>query len=180
MTRAVLAAALITLTAATMWHTAVEAQANRAATPGDAMFVAKAAAGGMAEVELGRLAVEKAYTPDVKRFAQRMIDDHGKAGEELAILAQHKAVSLSTGVDAEHRALREKLAKLSEEAFDRVYMQAMLSGHRKVANEFGTESRLGTDTEIRAWAAKMLPVIQQHVKMAEDAERAIKANPIHP
>jgi putative membrane protein len=170
---------MIALAAATMWHTAVEAQAGRAAAASDAMFLARAAATGQAEVELGRIAVEKAYTPAVKRFAQRMVDDHGKAGEELAALAQHKGLALSTDIGPAHRAEREKLSKLSDEAFDRAYIQAMLAGHRRVINEFGTESRLGTDTEIRAWAAKMLPTIQQHLTMAEDAERAIKANPIH-
>src|SRR5512140_2380360 len=100
---------------------------NPAAKAGsDQVFVKKAAVGGMAEVELGTLAKDKASSDQVKQFANRMVTDHGKANDELKTLAQNKNITLPTDLDAKHKAVRDRLSKLSGEQFDRAYMQAML------------------------------------------------------
>src|SRR5687768_14172548 len=98
---------------------------------GDQLFVMTVAKDSMAEVELGRLASEKATSADVKRFAQRMVDDHSKANEELKTLAQTKNITLPNQVEPKHKAEHERLAKLTGSAFDRAYMQAMVRDHRK-------------------------------------------------
>src|SRR4051812_22006608 len=79
----------------------------------DDTFVTKAAKGGMAEVELGKLASEKGTSDAVKQFGQRMVTDHGKANDELKSLAQSKNVTLPTDIDAKDKALRDRLMKLS-------------------------------------------------------------------
>jgi putative membrane protein len=135
----------------------------------DDMFVTKAAKGGLAEVELGKLASEKASSDAVKQFGQRMVDDHGKANNELKTLAQSKSVTIPTDLDAKDKALRDRLMKLSGRAFDRAYMQAMVSDHVKDVNEFRTESKTGKDPEVKAWAAKTLPTLEEHLKMARSA-----------
>ena len=139
----------------------------------DEAWVMKIAKGGMAEVELGKLAAEKASSDAVKKFGQRMVDDHSKANDELKALAQNKKITLPTEIGAEEKALRERLVKLSGPAFDQAYMKAMLNDHLKDVGEFRTESRSGKDPEVKAWAAKTLPTLEEHLKMARDASGAV-------
>jgi putative membrane protein len=139
----------------------------------DSRFVMDAAHAGMAEVELGKLATQKASKDEVKKFGQRMVDDHSKAGDELKSIAQGKNMTWPTEVDAKHKAVADRLTKLSGDAFDRAYMQEMVEGHRKVAAMVRTESTSGKDPEIKAWAAKTLPTVQEHLKEAQDIARGV-------
>ena len=143
-----------------------------AANP-DHTFMMKAAQGGMAEVELGQLAKDKASSDAVKTFGQHMIDDHSKANDELKDLASKKNVTLPADVDAKDRTTKDRLSKLSGEAFDRAYMRDMVADHRKDIAEFEREANNGKDPDVKAWAAKTLPTLQNHLKMAEDTERQI-------
>jgi putative membrane protein len=143
---------------------------SKAANP-DHSFVMDAAMGGMAEVELGQLATEKAQSEQVKQFAQRMVTDHGKANDELKSLAQSKNISLPTDSGAKHKATKDRLAKLSGSAFDRAYMQEMVADHRKDVSEFQREAKGGKDPDVKAWAAKTLPTLQEHMQMAQSASR---------
>lgn len=137
----------------------------------DAHFVTEAAVGGMAEVELGKLATDKASKDEVKKFGQRMVDDHGKANDELKSLAQSKQITLPTTLDAKHKATVDRLSKLSGDAFDRAYVQEMLKDHQKDVSEFRTESKSGKDAEVKAWAAKTLPTLEEHLKLVQDINR---------
>jgi putative membrane protein len=139
----------------------------------DNMFVTKAAEGGMAEVEFGKLAVEKASNDQVKQFGQRMVDDHSKANDELKTIAQQKNITLPTTISAKDKAERDRLAKLSGAAFDHAYMTAMLSDHKKDVSEFRVESTSGKDADIKAFAAKTLPTLEEHLKLAQDATKAV-------
>lgn len=139
----------------------------------DAAFVTKIGEVGMAEVELGTLALQKTQRDDVKKFAQQMVDDHTKAGDELKALAMRKNISWPTELGAEHKALKDRLSKLSGAAFDQAYIRAMVDGHRKVAAEFRTETKSATDAEVKAWAAKTLPTIEAHLKHAETVSGAV-------
>ena len=155
--------------------TAAWAQATNKATAGNAdeKFVMNTAKGGMAEVELGKLAVTKASKDEVKKFGQMMVDDHSKASDELKAVAQQKNISWPTEIDVKEKALRDRLSKLSGEAFDRAYMDAMVNGHRKVANEFKVEVRAGKDADVKAWAGKTLPTVEAHLKHAEELNRTV-------
>jgi len=147
-----------------------------AATPvlaADEAFVTKAAKGGLAEVELGKLAAEKASSDEVKKFGQRMADDHSKANDELKTLAQSKKITLPSEIGAEEKALRDRLMKLSGPAFDQAYMKAMVSDHVKDVNEFKVESKSGKDPEVKAWAAKTLPTLEEHLKLARSTNGAV-------
>jgi putative membrane protein len=139
----------------------------------DETFVTKAAKGGMAEVELGKLAAEKASSSEVKTFGQRMADDHSKANDELKVLAKSKNITLPSEIGPEEKALRDRLVKLSGPAFDQAYMKAMVSDHVKDVNEFRTESKTGKDPEVKAWAAKTLPTLEEHLKLAREASGAV-------
>jgi len=147
--------------------------AHTAKGSSDTTFVKTAANVGIAEVELGNLAASKASSDQVKQFAQRMVTDHGKANDELKSVTQTKNITLPTEIDAAHKTVKDRLSKLSGDAFDRAYMREMLMGHRKAVNLFRTESTSGSDADIKSWASKTLPTIEEHLKMAEDANRAV-------
>lgn len=135
----------------------------------DKKFMMEAASGGMAEVEMARLALEKSSSDGVKQYAQQMIDDHTKANEELMMVASQKSVTLPAGADAKHMALMEKLRSMSGADFDRMYIkEAGVNDHSKMEKLFMKESTGGKDTDARAFASKTLPTVQMHLKMARD------------
>ena len=140
---------------------------DKAKASPDSKFVEDAAIGGMAEVELGKLAAEKATSADVKQFAQRMVDDHSKANEELSSLASSKGITLPTAVDAKVQAHVEHLSKLSGAEFDQEYMKMMVSDHDKDVAEFEREANSGKDPDVKAWASKTLPTLREHQTMAK-------------
>lgn len=133
----------------------------------DKSFVMKAAQGGMAEVELGNLAKEKAQSEEVKQFAQRMVDDHGKANEELKSIAQQKGITLPTSLPAKEQKTKDKLSNLSGEQFDRAYMQHMVMDHKKDVAEFKKASNNCKDNDIKQFASNTLPTLQDHLKQAQ-------------
>ena len=135
---------------------------------GDASFMKKVATGGKAEVELGKLAAERGSSDTVKKFGERMATDHGKAGEELAKLAQDKGVQLPTGLDAKHKRLHDRLAKLSGADFDREYMREMVRDHDADVKEFQKESKSAKDADLKSWVGKTLPVLEEHKKQAHE------------
>jgi len=147
--------------------------ANRLAGA-DHTFVTKAAEGGLAEVQLGNLAKDKATNPDVKTFGQQMVDDHSKANDELKTLASSKGITLPAEPDAKQKAEHDRLSKLSGAEFDREYMRLMVSDHRTDVAEFRRESEHGTDADLKAFAAKTLPTLEHHLQMAESTEAKVK------
>jgi len=146
---------------------------TRSSGSGDVNFIYDAAKGGMAEVQLGQLAADKASSEDVKKFGQRMVSDHSKANDELKTLAQSKGITLPSDVDAKDKATHDRLAKMSGASFDRAYMQHMLSDHRKDVNEFKKESTSGKDPDVKAWASKTLPTLEEHLKEAQNTTKAV-------
>jgi putative membrane protein len=141
----------------------------------DQAFVKEAAIGGMAEVDLGQLASTKATNDKVKAFAQRMVMDHGKANDELKTLASSKNMSVPAMVDAKHKATHDRLDKLSGTAFDRAYVADMLADHRKDAAAFKREATSATDNDVKQFAAKTLPTLEEHLTMVEDLSKDVGA-----
>lgn len=136
---------------------------------GDKKFMMTAAMGGMAEIESARLALQKSSMDSVKEYAQKMIDDHTKAGDELKALAASKGVALPTELDAKHMAMMAKMQNASGMAFDRMYVQEMgVKAHEKMEKLFRDESAKGRDADTKAFAAKTLPVVQMHLTMARE------------
>ena len=140
----------------------------------DREFAAKAAQGGMAEIALGRLAAEKASSSDVKQFGLRMVEDHGKASDELKAIAQRKSLELPTDMRDGHKQLRDRLAALSGDEFDRQYIQAMVKEHREDVDLFRRQADQGKDADLKQFAASTLPTLQDHLKMAEAAARVLQ------
>jgi putative membrane protein len=139
----------------------------------DQAFVKEAAIGGIAEVELGQLASTKATNDKVKAFAQRMVTDHGKANDELKTLASSKNITVPATVDAKHKATHDRLDKLSGTAFDRAYVSDMLADHRKDVAAFKREAASAKDNDVKQFAAKTLPTLEDHLKMVEDLSKEV-------
>ena len=168
--RNIAGAALFALLAVTGFAQSKQS-ANRLAADND--FVMKAAQGGMAEVELGNLAVKQASSSKVKQFGQRMVDDHSKANDELKQVASTKGVTLPTTIGAKHQATVNRLSKMSGAEFDKAYMQDMVKDHQEDVAEFKRESTSGDDPDVKAFAAKTLPTLQEHLKMAQDTMKQV-------
>ena len=134
----------------------------------DRAFVMEAGPGGLAEVELGRLAAQKGQSTDVKKFGQRMVTDHSKANAELKKLAASKGITLPAGMNTEQMAEHAKLAKLSGAEFDREYMALMVEDHDKDVAAFQDEAKDGSDPDIKSFAAKTLPTLQEHQRMSKE------------
>ena len=134
----------------------------------DKKFVREAAEGGMAEVELGQLAVQKASSDDVKKFGQRMVDDHSKANDKLKELASGKGINLPSSPNAKQEATKDRLSKLSGDEFDKAYMRDMLQDHKQDVAAFRMESKTGRDADVKSFAAQTLPTIQDHLKEAQN------------
>ena len=154
--------------AATQGATQAPAKAERA-------FVEKAAMGGMAEVQLGQLAQQKASNDQVKQFGARMVQDHGKANDELKKVASDKGIELPASLDKKHEKELQRLQKLSGAEFDRAYMKHMVGDHKKDVSEFEKESKSGKDAAIKGFAAKTLPTLQEHLKLAKSVDEAVKS-----
>jgi len=138
----------------------------------DHEFVMDAAMGGLMEVELGRLAAQNGMSEAVKQFGQRMVDDHSKANQELMTLARSKGMTLPTALDEKHQKDVTKLSAMSGAEFDRAYSKMMLSDHNKDVKEFEKQSTKGGDADLKAFASKTLPTLQEHLQMA----RALPGN----
>jgi len=140
---------------------------NHGSMTADSKFVMEAAMGGLAEVELGRLAAQKGASDEVRQFGQHMVDDHSKANEELMRVASSKGWTVSSALDAKHRAEMQKLAALSGEKFDKEYVKMMLKDHKQDVAAFEKEAGGGMDADIKAFASSTLPTLREHLQMIQ-------------
>jgi putative membrane protein len=140
-----------------------------AASAADKSFATEAAQGGLAEVEMGQLALQKGAAPQVKQFAQQMVTDHTKANQELMQLAKSQGLDLPSQTDAKHKNAMQRLQGMSGGAFDTAYMQDMLQDHQKDVADFQKQAQSGGDPVLKSFAQKYLPILQQHLQMAKAA-----------
>jgi putative membrane protein len=135
-------------------------------------FMAKAAQDGMTEVEAGKIAAHKAQSADVRQFAQEMVKDHSQANDELMRVAQQKGVQLPTTLDPKHQAKLEKLRSLSGADFDRTYSKEMNQAHQQAVSLFQQAAQGVPDPDVKSFAAKTLPTLRGHLKMAQSLQGA--------
>ncbi|MGJ1517075.1 DUF4142 domain-containing protein [Sphingobacterium siyangense] len=152
---------------------------NTATTPvavseDDAKFVTEAANGGMAEVELGKLAKEKGQHLDVKAFGEMMVEDHSKANDELATLAQAKNITLPATLGTDEQNLKDELSKKSPGDFDKSYIEDMVKDHEKDIKLFEDASKNLKDTELKAFVDKTLPTLRNHLDHAKSVKDKLK------
>jgi putative membrane protein len=124
----------------------------------------------MIEVQLGEPAEQKAASLAVKQFGATMVKDHGSANKELQQLAQQHGVKLPIALDRDHQQTYDKLSRLSGSQFDREYMSYMVKDHKEDIALFEKQARKSDAADVKAFAEKTLPTLQEHLKMAQQAQ----------
>lgn len=132
-------------------------------------FIKNAYQAGSGEVELGKLAQKKSQNTEVKKFAQMMVTDHGSAAKDLEALAAKKNLTLPKDIGS-MRSTVDSLSKSSGTDFDKEYVNAMVDDHETDLKEFQSQAQNSADPDVKAFAAKLVPVIQKHL----DAIKAIR------
>ncbi len=134
----------------------------------DVKMMSDLAQGNMAEIETGKLALEKSQNPEVKKFAQQMIDDHTSALQELRTLAQTKGVTLPDGTDMKHKTMAATMKVMNGNGFDAHYMRsAGVNDHQNTVQLLQKIQKNAKDADFKAMATKMLPTVRHHLQMAE-------------
>lgn len=130
-------------------------------------FMTEAASGGMMEVELGKMAQEKAQHADVKSFAQMMVTDHTKANDELKALAGTKSIVLPDSMSKDHMDHITELRDKTGADFDNAYMDLMVEDHEEDVKEFEEAVNELQDPEAKAFASKTLTTLRKHHERAK-------------
>jgi putative membrane protein len=138
----------------------------------DQKFITDKAMSGMMEVELGRWAAQKGTSEEVKAFGRRVVEDHSKVNTELKQLASAKGITLATEMDRKHQSNISKISRLTGEEFDRAFSKMMLKSHEDSVKDFEKVSTSSEDAELKAFASKVLPTLQEHLQLA----RALPGN----
>jgi putative membrane protein len=138
----------------------------------DKDFTREALEGGMAEVQLGQLAVQKGSSEDVKQFGQKMVDDHTKLGDQMKQVAQQEGVNPPDHLSKKDEALVAKLSALSGPEFDQAYIQAMVKDHKKDLSDFETEANNTQNPGMKQVAQQDAQVIDQHLQMIKQIAKA--------
>ena len=145
------------------------AAANGKVASGDEKMMRDIAYSNISEVAAGKLALEKSQSDDVKSFAQKMIDDHTKAQQELQTLADSKGVKLPTEPDAKHKAMAKMLSALKGDAFDKRYLkQGGLNDHENTHKLLQRVQSKAKDADLQAYAAKTITAVDQHLTLAQE------------
>jgi len=142
----------------------------------DARFVVKAASGGMSEVELGKLAVKKAHSANVRAFGEMMVADHSKANKQLTALADSDRISLPQYPGKKEEKLSDDLIKKTGNDFDMAYVDAMVKDHQEDIKDFEKEIKNAKGADIKAFAQNTLPVLQKHLKAITAIQDSMKHN----
>lgn len=133
----------------------------------DAAFLKQVAENNLAEIESGKLALEKSTDTRIQTFARQMVDDHGKAGAELANLAASKGFALPTAPTLIQQGKLKLLGTAGGGEFDRVYAETQgLQAHRDTIQLFENMAQEAQDPAVRAFAVKTLPTLRHHLDMA--------------
>ena len=139
----------------------------------DAEFARDAASGGMMEVQLGKMAGERAASSQVKEFGNRMEKDHSKANAELKKIAAKKNIKLPTELEAKHKATVNKLSKLKGQEFDREYMSTMVEEHKEDIEKFQQQADKGNDPELKKFAQEHVPILKKHLQLAQQTHKQV-------
>lgn len=134
----------------------------------DVKFVKTGAAAGNAELKIAELGVQKAERADVKAFAEMLVKDHTQANKELNALATEKGVEVSAVISPKHAEEFQKLEKATKADFDKEFLSEMVSAHKKCVSNFEETAKDAKNSELKAWAEKMLPTLKAHLAQAKE------------
>lgn len=140
-----------------------EAQFNDTRMEEDSDFAVKAADGGMMEVMMGELAQKNSTMQELKDYGKMLVTDHSKANEELKALAAQKNINLPGAMSEDHQKKYNDIAQKTGADFDKDFIDMMINDHKHDIDLFQKEADRGNDADLKAFAAKTLPTLQQHL-----------------
>ena len=143
-------------------------------SPADKEFVIQAANSSMAEIAISGPVAQRAENPEVRSFAQRMVTDHTKSNQELQQVATTHGIGLPTALEREHQETLESLQSLGGAELDRTYMEAMVENHQKAVSLFENAERSVQHPDLRAWVARTLPVLRDHLQHARTLQSGVQ------
>lgn len=132
-------------------------------------FLTEAIEGNHAEVQMGELAQKNAHSEDVKSFGQMLVADHGKANQKAMEVAKSAGLTPPSGPNAKQKAEYEKLSKRAGAAFDREFVQHMVTDHKKDIAEYRKQAKV--KNAAGQYAEESLPVLQRHLDTALGLEK---------
>lgn len=154
---------------------AAEPQAKSGLAQEDRSFMDDAAQAGQMEIQGSKLALEKSRNETVRKFAQKMIDEHGKAAAELSALAARKQYKLPIEPSIMQKA-KLKTLDVRDESFDDAYADTIgVTAHEDAVKLFEEASNKAKDSDVKAFATKTLPVLREHLEMARAMNQATEA-----
>jgi putative membrane protein len=160
--------------------TTTSSSANRSATATgtkldhrDTAFIKDASQGGLAEVEMGRVAEQQAQNPQVKQLGQRLVQDHSKANQQLMQIAQQEGVNLPADTSRKESHAEKQLQGKTGAAFDKAFVEHALTDHEKDIRKFQTELQNTQNPQLKAWIEQTLPSLRQHLEMARAAGASV-------
>ena len=144
----------------------------------DREFITMAAQGNNAEIQMSQLALQRATDEDVREYAQRMIDEHTAANQQLEPIAAERGITLPTTPSSFDTAVFERLSQIPEASFDQAYMDTQVNAHLKSAAVFRTGAQQSEDAALQNYAITLLPSIQDHLEMASQMAENYNAQQI--
>jgi putative membrane protein len=137
-------------------------------------FVHTASIANEFEIESSQLALEKSQNDNIKKFAQRMVDDHTKTGEKMkeVLSSTDLKVKPADKLDNKHQKMLDKLKSASNDNFDRQYVSIQNEAHREAVDLFDSYSKSGKDARLKGFASETLPTLKEHLEHVEQ----LKAN----
>lgn len=133
----------------------------------DQEFVTQAGQSDQFEIQTSQLALQRAKSPEVKKYAQQMINEHKNSSQQLRKISQQKGYKLPTTVGEANKALLTQLTNAAGTNFDQAYMQAQVTAHSKTLANYQNYINNGKDPELKAFASKTASVVDSHLKMAQ-------------
>jgi putative membrane protein len=146
---------------------ALPVRAQNGITADDKIFADAAMAAGLAELGAAKIALDKSQNDNVRKFAQRMVQDHGAANDELATIAKSEGLGLPTLPTNAQQARAARLRSLAGADFDQAYLDDQVAAHKEAVALFLQESKTGQDSGLRHFAERALPILNDHYQMAQ-------------
>ncbi len=166
----------IAATLCTPWQGAFAQEKERSPTSEkgstDAIFIKKAAHGGMMEVELGRIAAEKGQSQDVKDFGNRMVKDHSKANDQLKEVAGKMSAKMPRKLNARHKGMVDQLSAMSGAEFDKAYVKAMIKDHEQDIAELEKADKEVKSADLKKFIEDTIPIMKEHLEMIKKFDQA--------
>jgi putative membrane protein len=139
----------------------------------DKQFIMNIALRGMREIDLAKVALDKSSNPAIKEYAAKVVEEQTKATGALKRIAGKQSIAIPAALDPKEQTEVDRIAKLSGADFDRAYTRDQVKNHERSLREFQREAKDGQDEQVKAFAVRVLPIVEQHLQTARDLTKPV-------